>query len=61
LAQSDAAAIISRMAPGDNVWFNAGSQRINGRVIKLNRKTVEVAAADGRIWRVAASLIYTFR
>ena len=61
LSQAEAKAILSTLNPGDSVFFNAGEQRLNGRVVQLNRKTVTVACADGRIWRVSAQLIYRFR
>ena len=61
LARAADRAILKTLAVGDSVFFNAGDQRLNGRVVKLNRQTVTIACADGRLWRVSAQLIYRFR
>jgi preprotein translocase subunit YajC len=61
LARREAASILATLSPGDSVFFNAGERRMNGRVLKLNRQTVTVECADGRLWRVPAQLIYRFR
>ena len=56
---------IGEFHPRDKVYFvtrptsRYAGRRVEGVVIKQNRKTIAVRANDGREWRVAPSFLHT--
>ncbi|HBE90648.1 MAG: hypothetical protein A3E37_02990 [Candidatus Andersenbacteria bacterium RIFCSPHIGHO2_12_FULL_46_9] len=48
---------ISQFSVGDRVTFTHNDERISGKVIRLNRKTVTVHTADHYDWTVSPSLV----
>ena len=49
---------VTKFRTGDNVTFDSSKRgRINGEVLKVNRKTVKVRADNGVIWSVSPSLL----
>ena len=48
---------ISRFSTGDFVTFKHHDERIVGKIIRLNRKTVTVHTTDHHDWNVSPSLL----
>ena len=49
--------VLTRLRTGQAVSFESREGQVFGRVIKINRKTVEVQSEDNRQWKVSASMI----
>lgn len=58
LSQMRAHAQMLDFSIGDRVCFDTDSYRtVSGVIVKYNRKTVTILAADGQQWRVSPSLL----
>lgn len=47
------------LAVGDTVGFTIDDQKIIGKIIRLNLKTVTLITNDNRKWRVSYSLLFS--
>jgi hypothetical protein len=58
LAQAKSTLQLARFAEGDRVSFTAtdGSLK-NGRIMRLNKKTVSLLTDDGQQWKVSPALL----
>ncbi|MFK7789459.1 MAG: hypothetical protein AB8C95_08240 [Phycisphaeraceae bacterium] len=58
IAQAQSTVELSRFSLGDQVSFQGpGGKKIQGTVIKLNKKTAGVQTPNGRQWKVSPSLL----
>lgn len=58
LSQARSTVEMSSFTKGDHVVFTArDGQVINGRVMRLNKKTVSILSDDGHKWNVAPSFL----
>ena len=58
IAQSRATSLMTSFTKGDRVGFQAPDGRaLEGRVLRLNKKTVSIATDDGYRWNVAPGLL----
>ncbi|ORJ60239.1 hypothetical protein [Geothermobacter hydrogeniphilus] len=58
ISQAKSTSLMAGFSIGDRVGFQDNDGReIQGRVLRLNKKTVSIAADDGHRWNVAPALL----
>ena len=58
ISQIRATTLMTSFTRGDRVAFqDSGGARVEGRVIRLNKKTVAILSDDGTRWNVAPGLL----
>ena len=58
LAQAKSTAQLARFAEGDRVSFTSSDGELkNGRIMRLNKKTVSLFTDDGQQWKVSPALL----
>jgi len=58
ISQARTTTLMTSFTRGDRVGFRAPDGRmLEGRVLRLNRKTISIATDDGHQWNVSPSLL----
>lgn len=59
ISQARATTLMTKFTKGDRVGFQTpDGRRLEGMVLRLNKKTVSVATDDGHQWNVAPGLLH---
>lgn len=59
ISQARSTSLMTSFTKGDRVGFQAPDGRmLEGIVLRLNKKTISVAADDGRQWNVSPGLLH---